>query len=538
MGYKTVTFTNEVEQRTYVQGEFVGKYFGTINHQASANNFEAYDIKIYDGEISNLKNEKQHSEIINETIYNAIVSETQLVQKSFEKVLVNLDSTIKDFDSIRLAIKEPKLEAVKIYDVVKDNNQTFGTLICIVSGYLLETHMEESIMQVETCNGCNEFLEDCKCKESVLVTSDEPLNEPHVPEVEKSFFDNFSSLWSEEYINWRWFAVKPFSFGCLGLLGLLIGILFLISFGFPGILIGAIVLLLYFIGSLSRIFPRLSFRWRRLLYVFLGLLFVGLLFNLFEPFYKNYRSGIDSQVKKTEPQNVGNQKNADYPKSTPPIPTSHESNSGTEDTVTGVSNENFQPQNGEANILMQENNTLEIDSLLEGNFETLNNQANKTAQLDSENSDDILNSQAQQNITSQTLTENPVDVLNSATEENPISQFEESIDSSKSNREIQIELSNNSSDIERREQQKTISQTSNESQNSIVKRPAKLKKTTEIMAGIEFQEGEVFICKGDSSKRYHFDPACAGLSNCSTQIYQINIPVAQREGRTECKLEE
>jgi len=134
--------------------------------------------------------------------------------------------------------------------------------------------------------------------------------------------------------------------------------------------------------------------------------------------------------------------------------------------------------------------------------------------------------------------ENPADVLNSAIEENTISQSQESTNSSRSTRDILIEQSNNSSNIDRGGQQHSISQTSNESQNRIVRRPVKLNKTVEIMAGIEFHEGEVFICKGDSSKRYHFDPDCPGLSNCSTQIYKINIPVAQRDGRTECKLEE
>jgi hypothetical protein len=81
-------------------------------------------------------------------------------------------------------------------------------------------------------------------------------------------------------------------------------------------------------------------------------------------------------------------------------------------------------------------------------------------------------------------------------------------------------------------------QISNNANKEISGARIKQKRAAEIMTGIIFEEGEVFICKGDFSKSYHFDPDCLGLSNCSTRIYQISILVAERERRTLCKLEE
>lgn len=48
------------------------------------------------------------------------------------------------------------------------------------------------------------------------------------------------------------------------------------------------------------------------------------------------------------------------------------------------------------------------------------------------------------------------------------------------------------------------------------------------------QQKDVYICKGKSSKRYHLDKYCRGLSNCSTDIYKVSLKEAKRIGRTLC----
>ena len=46
----------------------------------------------------------------------------------------------------------------------------------------------------------------------------------------------------------------------------------------------------------------------------------------------------------------------------------------------------------------------------------------------------------------------------------------------------------------------------------------------------------VYICTGSSSKRYHCDPDCKGLSRCSGEIEEISEEEAEDMGRTHCKI--
>lgn len=46
----------------------------------------------------------------------------------------------------------------------------------------------------------------------------------------------------------------------------------------------------------------------------------------------------------------------------------------------------------------------------------------------------------------------------------------------------------------------------------------------------------VYICTGSSSKRYHCDPDCKGLSRCSGEIEEISEEEAEDMCRTPCKI--
>lgn len=46
----------------------------------------------------------------------------------------------------------------------------------------------------------------------------------------------------------------------------------------------------------------------------------------------------------------------------------------------------------------------------------------------------------------------------------------------------------------------------------------------------------VYICTGSSSKRYHCDPDCKGLSRCSGEIEEVSEEEAEDMGRTPCKI--
>ncbi|WP_289064191.1 hypothetical protein [uncultured Zobellia sp.] len=279
MGYKKITFSSAIEKRTYVQGEFMGKYYGTVNDKLLLSKTELYDIHIYEGEISNLKNDKEHPDIVNETIFNAIKSETQLTQKSFENILVNLNTSIEDYDSIRIAIKEPKLEAVQIYDVVKDGNSTFGTLTCLVTGYLLEIQTKDDIMEIETCSNCEQVYEECTCN-NISVPKTE-INERDINEkgIITTFGSNFTDTFSARNRGLLKDDIVTTTPGCLGILGLILGLFFLFSLGLPGILIGLFLTFLYIRGTFRGILPSIPLHWKQLFYVFGGILLIGLFLN-------------------------------------------------------------------------------------------------------------------------------------------------------------------------------------------------------------------------------------------------------------------
>ncbi|MFS4445392.1 hypothetical protein [Maribacter sp. 2307UL18-2] len=489
MGHKTVTFTKETEQRTYVQGEFTGKYHGSLNQEKWYSTFEFYDIHIYHGEINNLKNEKEHRETINETIYNSIVSETQLTQKSFENVLVSLDSPYGDYNNFRLTINDPKLESIQIYDVVKDGNQTFGTLSCFVSGYLSKVSKETSEIEVEICDYCDRFLEECTCIESksseVAVVKD-PVSHSTI---EESFWPKNFGTWTNSNKNWGRDFFDNSGFGCLRALGLLAGVLVLISFGPIGLSFGAMIFLIYAIGIvLTRTFPNLTRNSKWLLYLSIGLLFLGLLWHIRD---QNNKVKVSPETidkpKKSETQKIEETKN-----------------------VIISSPSNAEPQNEKRNGSIKQNPTIgpnTIENVFQESFEKQNTQQPGTSFLDSK-----------------THFEEP----DTSYEDTILLLPKETSSFSKSTSELPNFQPNNTS----------IKEDETLNQAKALGPRQKQSKAIEIMSGIEFHEGGVYICNGKSSKRYHFNPNCPGLSNCSTSIYQINIPTARRKGRTLCKIEE
>ena len=49
-------------------------------------------------------------------------------------------------------------------------------------------------------------------------------------------------------------------------------------------------------------------------------------------------------------------------------------------------------------------------------------------------------------------------------------------------------------------------------------------------------QDNVYICTGSSSKCYHDDPDCYGLSNCGGSIKEISIEDAEDMGRRPCEI--
>ncbi len=244
MGFKTIKIEKKVPRKTYIRGDFISKYFGFLNKgQDPFSISKVYDISIYEGKIFNVENELENPQTINESIYDAIRSTIQIEQKSFEKIASFPSQSASSFDGFRLNINAPKLEDVRIKDVVKEGNQTFGTLFCKVSGYLLDYKTEVEEIEIETCDCCQKPIEKCSCPKPLATAKSSPRTRPFYPRPRHvKQYDSTS--------------------GCLTVLGILVALFILMSFGLPGLFFLLVIGLLYIIGNsnvLSRIFSWLAY---------------------------------------------------------------------------------------------------------------------------------------------------------------------------------------------------------------------------------------------------------------------------------------
>ena len=73
--------------------------------------------------------------------------------------------------------------------------------------------------------------------------------------------------------------------------------------------------------------------------------------------------------------------------------------------------------------------------------------------------------------------------------------------------------------------------------SSSSKKPADIEPEKKESAAKSADYGDnVYICTGGSSKRYHCDPDCKGLSRCSGEIEEVSEEEAEDMGRTPCKI--
>lgn len=262
MGFKTIKVQKQVPRKTFVQGDFIGKYFGRLNKdQESFSVSKIYDISIYDGKIFHVVNSTAHAEVINEIIYDRIDSEVQLEQHSFEDVVCFPSKDSHDYDGYRLHIHEPKLENVRIKDVVKEGKQTFGTLFCKVSGYLLDHTFEEEEIEIEICDDCENPIAECICSEELVeIPPFTPERPPEKSHPGKNFKDYTSGS----------------SWGCWSIIGILAALFIIFSFGLPGVLFLLVIGLLYLLGK-SKIVSEI-FTW--LAYMILAMFFLVMVFSI------------------------------------------------------------------------------------------------------------------------------------------------------------------------------------------------------------------------------------------------------------------
>lgn len=274
MGTKIVKVEKEVPRKTFIQGNFIGKYFGSLNKEQDPFSIsKIYDISIYEGKIFNVVNEVQNFETINESIYEDIQSHLQIEQSSFEEVACFPNNTPMGVDGFKLSIHSPKLENIQIQDVVKEGSQTFGTIYCKVSGYLLDSIMEEEEIEVETCDDCDNLIEDCTCAKALEVMPPWTSERPRA--IKR--FKNYST---------------DSSWGCWPIIGILIALFIVFSFGLPGIVFLLVIGLLYLLGQ-STIVSEI-FTW--LAYIVLALFCLAVFFSVIDTCSNSARRSSNSTI--------------------------------------------------------------------------------------------------------------------------------------------------------------------------------------------------------------------------------------------------
>ena len=303
MAFKKIYFSKKIERRTYVQGNFTGKYNGSLikNHQIDSLS-KVYDINIYEGKISNVINQVQQPNIINESTYEAIKSHLLLEQKSFQNVTCIPENNIENYDGYKLNITEPKLENVEINDVLKEGDKTFGTVNCKVTGYLIDYVLEEDQIKIEVCEYCDKTIEDCSCASQETVQNR--------PEIVKEEPVSQRNKWDIDY-SWS---------GFFTIAGLILLAFFALTFGAPGVLILIIFGIVYGVVRFSESlnFVGRIFSW--LGYGILGLFFLGILFSIVDK-CSNNNSRVNSTEYKSNNQYSSDSYNSDLskPQSNTPV---------------------------------------------------------------------------------------------------------------------------------------------------------------------------------------------------------------------------
>lgn len=53
-----------------------------------------------------------------------------------------------------------------------------------------------------------------------------------------------------------------------------------------------------------------------------------------------------------------------------------------------------------------------------------------------------------------------------------------------------------------------------------------------------FSEEKVYVCNSAGAKRYHLDKDCRGLKNCKSEIKEVTLGEAKKDGKTLCGYED
>ena len=301
-----VTIQEHIERRTYIKGEFKGKFMGYLDHQKSDllhENF--YDLEVLSGEIITTKDEAhiRHWQTGEPEEFQPIEQFLTKLPESLALQIHYIDGITKSY---QINLNEPKLSNYSLSKQVYENDKLFGDIEGDISGYI--KHYDTQDKEVE-----------------VIPEDDGTIILPPPTKVIKTFRQTGKTEVNGNYKRWEYYNsdgstywgnwIKQTSdsgFSFLGLLGGLLQILFFLFILIPLFAVGwKIILPLLIIGGIfyliSILQPLIIRLWSwilRLLCLAFLLFFVFGLISLFKnPIHttvkKKYATNSNEEIQNT-----------------------------------------------------------------------------------------------------------------------------------------------------------------------------------------------------------------------------------------------
>jgi hypothetical protein len=254
--WRTLTHTKLFHRKTFIKGKLIAKYYGELDYVKDAEGFvkeKYFDFTLYDAEIKDSafrkNNEGAFPEFKSKELFPGNIQPTPLpckisynnISGDFEIKLYDVKLANIDFNRHRALHQE-------------EDNEVFGTVEADITGYILEEFTEEY-------------------EEKIKIEPEEIEISPRVPIAQVPFIcktsDRTGKTKTEGNYSWEefWYSDRKTTYwgnpkfigrteiGCLSsiwqLLGLLLGLLFLIAIGPKGIvalliIVGIGLLIAYF----------------------------------------------------------------------------------------------------------------------------------------------------------------------------------------------------------------------------------------------------------------------------------------------------
>ena len=236
-----VTIQEHIERRTYIKGTFTGKFIGYLDHQNSDllhENF--YDLEVISGEIKTTKDDGhiRHWQTGEPEEFQPVEQFLTKLPESLPLEIHYNDGTIKSY---QINLNEPKLSNYSLSKQLYEDKKIFGDITGDISGYL--SHYDIVDVDVEVIQEDGGMIN--RPPKSAIVQTSKQTGKTQINGSYKRW-EYFNSDGSVYWGNW---IKQPdnVGFSCLGLMGGILGILFLLFVLIPLFAIGWKIILPFLI---------------------------------------------------------------------------------------------------------------------------------------------------------------------------------------------------------------------------------------------------------------------------------------------------